>query len=194
MQKPLVKSCNYFPDIDWFRAYRNADQCILPVYHSYQRRSMENRCVIGSAQGPLVLSVPLEGGRNQHRCLNDIHIAYHTRWQHQHAQAIRSAYGRAPFFDHYYSLFEPVFTHSFPSLVQLNLFIVDQSLKALRITPKHQVLYEAVATAQFETDTLESRVATKPYIQPFSDRLPFMPNLSLLDLLFCCGPASTQYL
>lgn len=197
MQKPLVKSCNYFPDIEWFRAYRNAELCFIPVFRSYQRRSMENRCVIGSAQGPLVLSVPLEGGRNQHRCLKDIHIAYHTRWQHQHAQAIRSAYGRAPFFEHYYSLFKPMFTQSFPSLVQLNLFILDQSLKALRITPKHQVLYDAhpaLIEEPLETVLPTTANTTKSYIQPFSDRHPFMPNLSILDLLFCCGPASTQYL
>ena len=33
-----------------------------------------------------------------------------------------------------------------------------------------------------------------PYHQTFSDRFPFHPNLSILDLLFCCGPEAKQYL
>lgn len=193
MQKPLVKTCDYFPSIDWFRSYQQASECILPIHRAYQRKGMENRCTIGSAQGPLVLSVPLQGGRNQHATLQEIQIAYNTRWQHQHAQAIRSAYGRAPFFEHYYSLFEPVFTQAFPSLVELNLFIIERSLKALKITPHHQL----VTTNNLVPETAEETIiqeSSKPYLQPFIDRLGFMPNLSILDLLFCCGPTSSQYL
>ena len=33
-----------------------------------------------------------------------------------------------------------------------------------------------------------------PYRQTFSDRFPFTPNLSILDLLFCCGPESREKL
>ncbi len=34
----------------------------------------------------------------------------------------------------------------------------------------------------------------KPYRQVFSDKLPFAPNLSILDLLFCVGPDSKLFL
>ena len=33
-----------------------------------------------------------------------------------------------------------------------------------------------------------------PYIQVFSDRYPFTPNLSIADLLFCEGPQSPALL
>jgi hypothetical protein len=154
---------------------------------------MENRCNIGSAQGPLALTVPLLGGRNQHKPLHTIQIAYHTRWQHQQAQAIRSAYGRAPFFEHYYRLFEPVFTNTFPSLVQMNLFIINQSLKALKIEPHHIVL-DNPNTLIEEIKASNELPTPKEYLQPFSERHGFIPHLSLLDLLFCSGPASLQYL
>lgn len=36
--------------------------------------------------------------------------------------------------------------------------------------------------------------ASPPYIQVFSDRLPFTPNLSIADLLFCEGPQSPALL
>lgn len=193
MQKTLVKTCDYFPSIDWFRTYVHAPHCSIAVHRSYQRRGMENRCNIGSAQGPLALTVPLLGGRNQHKPLHTIQIAYHTRWQHQQAQAIRSAYGRAPFFEHYYRLFEPVFTNTFPSLVQMNLFIINQSLKALKIEPHHIVL-DNPNTLIEEIKASNELPTPKEYLQPFSERHGFIPHLSLLDLLFCSGPASLQYL
>ena len=33
-----------------------------------------------------------------------------------------------------------------------------------------------------------------PYPQVFEDRLGFLPNLSILDLLFCAGPEALAYL
>ena len=35
-----------------------------------------------------------------------------------------------------------------------------------------------------------STFVAEPYFQVFSDRMPFAPNLSVLDLLMCEGPAS----
>ena len=53
-------------------------------------------------------------------------------------------------------------------------------------------------------DTLDLRKAFSPkkeslaefpaYTQVFDDRFGFQPNLSIVDLLFCCGPDSLQYL
>jgi hypothetical protein len=34
----------------------------------------------------------------------------------------------------------------------------------------------------------------KPYIQVFSDRIPFEPNLSIFDLVMCEGPEAVNYL
>ncbi|MGI9192807.1 MAG: WbqC family protein [Chitinophagaceae bacterium] len=192
MYKPLVKTCDYFPSLAWFHHYVQAEHVEISILQTYQRKGMENRCIIGSANGPLVLSVPLDGGRNQHQALNTLKPAYHTRWQHQQAQAIRSAYGRTPYFDYFEALFQPVFTNQFESLSAMNLFILNACLKAMKIAPKHQVQtipYEAGAMVH-EYD-VPSPIT---YIQPFSDRHGFMPNLSILDALMCCGPQTRSLL
>ena len=64
----------------------------------------------------------------------------------------------------------------------------------------------AEATAAFDYDLrgafspkprlamVDERFTPQPYCQVFADRAPFAPNLSILDLLFCEGPAATTIL
>lgn len=192
MHKPLVKTCDYFPSWQWFQVYLNAERVEISLMQPYQRKGMENRCCIGTANGPLFMSVPLAGGRNQHTPLNELKPAYHTRWQHQHAQAIRSAYGRSPYFDYVEALFRPVFTQTFDSLSAMNLFIIEACLKSMKIQAKHDLQCEPYTV--FDSPVELHLRPIKPYIQPFSDRHGFMPNLSILDTLMCCGPQTRQLL
>ena len=40
----------------------------------------------------------------------------------------------------------------------------------------------------------DAQFEAKPYLQVFSDKNGFIPNLSILDLLFCHGPQSSLIL
>ncbi|MEY4904324.1 MAG: hypothetical protein RLZZ292_2139, partial [Bacteroidota bacterium] len=109
-------------------------------------------------------------------------------------QSIRSAYGRAPYFEYYSDFFEPIFQKKHTYLFELNKELFLLLIKLLKIkTPiafsetyiKKDALPHSIVDGRnqsFSTETLS------PYSQLFEDRHGFLPNLSVLDLLFCCGP------
>jgi hypothetical protein len=44
------------------------------------------------------------------------------------------------------------------------------------------------------TSKLSQNIANQVYPQVFSDKIEFIPNASILDLLFCMGPSANIYL
>ena len=47
---------------------------------------------------------------------------------------------------------------------------------------------------RFLVDKSKKKIETYPYIQVFKIKYGYLPNLSILDLLFNLGPESTSYL
>jgi hypothetical protein len=41
---------------------------------------------------------------------------------------------------------------------------------------------------------IDQNIANQVYSQVFSDKIEFIPNASILDLLFCMGPSTNIYL
>ena len=128
-------------------------------------------------------------------------------WPARHWQAIRSAYGNSPFFEFYAHYFEPIFQQRFEFLFDLNWHVLQTILPLVGVEKKAEL------TTSFQTlppDTiLDFRNAIHPkvhraksdsnfqapvYAQVFMEKTGFLPNLSILDLLFCTGPQAAFYL
>ena len=202
----------YFGPIQWYQKLYRYDHCLIEQYDSYQKQTYRNRCIIATANGLQALTVPVESDKREvisDKCLvRDIRISDHNQWRRVHWNALQSAYNESPFFDYYADDLHPFFERKYNFLVDFNEAIRQKicelidiqpqveytSLYTLAITPQTSALvdYRDVIHAKHPQpdDTFEA----KRYWQVFQHKHGFLPNLSILDLLFCMGPESVFYL
>lgn len=197
---PVLLTLGYFPPVGWFEALRKAPEACLEQYEHFQKGSFRNRCLIATANGPQLLTVPLRKGKNQQQPIREVHIAYDEPWQIQHWRTIVTAYGNSPFFEHFSHLFEPFFLDkTYELLWDWNYDLLLQCLKILRLKIPLGLSdrYEPLPTGFYDLRQHSFQLIGKmplndvrqplKYPQVFEDRLGFLPGLSILDLIFCTG-------
>jgi hypothetical protein len=70
---------------------------------------------------------------------------------------------------------------------QINISKTTETIKYL--DPYYQDVRDSS-----NTSILSQNIANQVYPQVFSDKIEFIPNASILDLLFCMGPSANIYL
>ena len=178
----------YWPPISHVAQLYKCDEVQLQVGGTYQKQSFLNRCSITGVHGELTLSVPLIGGREQKTLFQKVQIDNQQRWATQQLRTLRSCYGKAPFFDYYFPGIQEILTQPNPQLAILNEKILEQIIAWLKWKGK------LIKSEDFSKPMYGSSIMLKEYVQVFADRQPFKPDLSILDLLFCTGPAAVSYL
>ncbi len=200
----LLIETQYLPPVDLFIQIIENQGIIFEHCENYQKRSFRNRCDIATANGILSLTVPLESGKNAQQNIKDVRIMNADRWQAQHSQAIRSAYGRAPYFEHYADVIFPFYEKSYDFLHDFNydFFLLVKRLLKIDLNISFTTTYEKEYPTENVLDLrncIRNREQPfseklKKYPQVFEDRHGFIPNLSVLDLLFCTGPRGKEVL
>ena len=201
--KFIVES-QYFAPISVYSGLVQEGTVILIEHcENYQKRSFRNKCLIATANGVQSLIVPLESGKNAQQSMRDVKIANVERWQLRHWQAIRSAYGKSPYFEHYAAVLDPFFAKKYTFLFDMNMEILNNTLKWLKCENKIDFTTEFNADYSNDRGILDMRnrfrkekdlEGNRRYPQVFEDRFGFTDGLSVLDLLFCMGPSARQYL
>ncbi len=197
----VLLETQYFPPIQFFTKLWAYPSVWIEGAEHYQKGSYRNRCYLGSANGPHRLTVPLVSGKNEQQPIRKTRIAYHQNWPAQHWQAIRSAYGNAPYFDFYAPELESLFQVRDDFLFDFNQRILDLMVRLLGLEVELQIT--EVYQNSLPPDTLDLRNTIIPqahrrvpdpffhpasYPQVFQEKHGFLPNLSILDLLCCLGP------
>lgn len=176
-----------------------AEEIRIEQYENYQKRSYRNRCYLASPSGLQLLSVPLEKGKNNQQVIRDVLISYHQNWPAQHWKTIKSLYGNAPFFEEYAHIVGEILHQKHKFLFDLNQRILQEIIKILRIDKEitfTNAYQQVLAAGQIDCRQLINPVHSipdphfnpRPYGQVFMEHTGFLPNLSILDLLFCSGP------
>lgn len=186
----------YWGDIEYFaRLVRGGEGCVIDIHEHYIKRSLRNRTEIMTANGTMPLSVCLQHADRPRTPVCDMRIDYSKRWQHRHWTAICSAYRSSPYFDMIADRIARFYEREYKYLVDYDLEILHEIFSLLNLEPKFSL---SDAYIEPHTDALDLRPKKREtpfdvprYFQLFSDRLPFAPNLSMLDLLMCEGPAAT---
>lgn len=203
MKQTSILITSYFPPISYFYFIAQSEKVLIELHENYDRQSIRNRCYILSPNGIQHLSIPIV--KTQNRSIKDIEIDYSVAWNSKHAHAIRSAYGKSPFFCYYYNdLIQPLFKkHKY--LLDLNNELLFVICNTLQITCNISYTQTYSKTYLDANDLRSTYALTKippfiknlyiePYIQCFSDRYAFCPDLSIVDLLFNIGNESLWYL
>ena len=201
-KESILLELQYLPPVQYFTKFLKYDFVIIEQHEHYTKGSYRNRCHIAGANGILRLSIPLQKGKNEQLPIQEVAIAYNQHWQSHHWASIRSAYGNAPFFDHYAIYLEPFFKNkNHPFLFQFNSALLECILSLLQITTT--ICYTTEYKKDLAENVLDFRggihpkkhsqqtdyhFLDKPYPQIFIEKNDFLPNLSILDLLFCTGP------
>ncbi|WP_118972603.1 WbqC family protein [Taibaiella koreensis] len=196
----MISSSLPFPPISWWQQACAAQQVTFDLAEHYQKMSYRNRYYLAAPSGRMLLSLPLEKGRNQRMPVGEVQLSYCTSWQDNHWKTIVSLYGRSPFFEYFAPQLEPLFRQHFPLLHTFNkagILLVAQLLKlplALGETTQFVAHYPEGTCDLRHSLSPQQPVALPAYHQVFTDRTGFLTDCSILDLLFCEGPYAAALL
>jgi len=186
----FLLSTAYLAPIEYYVVLANSERILLEQHEYYQKQSYRNRCRIATANGIMDLSIPVDSAGKTP--IRDLRISDHNNWQTHHWRSIETAYNSSPFFEYYADDFRPFFEKKWLFLWDFNLALLNKTLELLDIETKIEL------TEQYKPETcdnfLDLRAAIhpkkeislllKPYYQVFETKFGFMPNMSIIDLLF----------
>ena len=191
----------YFPNVAHFAAMLKAGEVIFEMHDNYQKQTYRNRTFIYGANGKLQLSVPVIYSQKERQKYRDIKIHNTEKWQMLHWKSLESAYKTSPFFEFYEDELQPLFTQKAAYLLDFNLKCFETILECLQIdintSETKDFQKEITAKTDFRylaNSRKEPNFDFDNYTQVFSEKHGFIPNLSILDLLFNEGTNAVSYL
>jgi hypothetical protein len=199
MEKNIILSTAYLPPVDFFKSTGGSRFFWIDNQENYKKQSFRNRTNIYAPNGMQALIIPVL--RPFNIPVKEVKIDYKMPWQRTHWRAIQTAYNNSPFFEYYQDYFSPFFHKNVPFLFDFNLELIHLCVKLLRKTQSIYVTENSNyynESCEFLQNSIHPKLQPKysynTYNQVFIDKCGFIPNLSIIDLLFNLGPQSYSYI
>ena len=198
----VLLSTTYFGPVQWYQKLYRSDEVQIEQWESFQKQTYRNRCLIAAPNGIQALTVPVE--HTVSPLIKDLKVSDHGNWRHLHWNALVTAYSESPFFEYYQDDIRPFYEQRWDYLLDFNEAIRAKMCELIDIQPKvsyslefrtlNSQLQDFRETIRPKHPAPDPDFTPKPYYQVWQQKHGFLPNLSILDLLFNMGPESILYL
>lgn len=192
----------FFGPIIHYVAMAGDTDLVFEKQDNFQKQTYRNRCYIYGANGRQLLSVPIKHSKNDGRQkTKDVKIDNSFPWQRNFIRSLEASYRSSPFFEFYEDELMHVLSNRYRFLLDLNLEAHNTISECLQLETHIEFTENYVTNVQGKQDLRflveakkEKAYDFEPYIQVFSSKYGFLPNLSILDLLFNEGTNALDYL
>ena len=189
----------YLPPISWFAVFlKEENEIVLEQYENFPKQTYRNRTNIYGANGRLSLIIPIN--HSGERVMKEIKVSHRENWQKLHWKSIKTAYQSSPYFEFYEDKLQKIFEFESDSLIQFNLNALKIVLDILKTEKAYSLNNDYVKIPLEEnyrekfSAKKESEIEMEEYYQTFTDKMGFMKDLSILDLICNKGPETLTYL
>lgn len=197
----IVVHPTYFPNIAHFIALAKADEVVFEMDDNFLKQTYRNRTYIYGANGKLSLNIPVIHSQRNRQKYRDVKIFNQDNWQSLHWKSLLSAYRTSPFFEYYEDEIQHLFIDKADFLLDFNLKCFEVICDCLQLEINASKIESYQKDFKDKTDfrhlvnaKKETPHQLEPYTQVFTNKHGFIPNLSILDLLFNEGPNALNYL
>ena len=180
----MIIPCCYLAPVSHYSAlFHSKEGGLLEVNDHYRKQTLRNRCMIDGSQGALALTIPVQKPA-PNALMRDVRISDHGNWRHLHWNALQSSYRQSPFFEYYADDFAPFYEKRWEFLADFNEDLLRLVCSLIDIdTPVSR-------TTSYAGEQQPLPQNETPYYQVFARHHGFLPNLSIVDMLFNLGPES----
>ncbi|MDI3546220.1 MAG: hypothetical protein PWQ43_652 [Rikenellaceae bacterium] len=195
----LITPALLLPPISLFIDLLQVDEWIVEVNDTYTKQTMRNRYYIATNQGIRAMIIPIKKVNGSHTITKDILLDESTEWLTYHHKTLITNYRNSAYFDYYEDEIIDIFSH-YKKLYELNIAFIKWILEQLNINIKVSITENY--KKQYSIDYIDDRdkyskyenIQLPYYRQVFIDKVGFISNLSILDLLCNLGAESVIYL
>lgn len=200
MKEKVILSTAYLAPIQYYCKLLNYSEVFIEFHENFIKQTYRNRCKIYSANGELSISIPVKKIDTKTK-IKDLLIDYDTNWTKIHWKSIEAAYRSSPFFEFYEDDLRPFYKKKYKYLIDFNIELQNVILEHLDLSVNVKFTEKYLHFPDY--DDLRNIITPKKnintyntpeYTQVFKDKHGFIPNLSIIDLLFNEGPNAIEIL
>jgi len=216
--KIAIMQPTYFPWSGYFSLIDHVDKFVFLDNVQFDRRSWQQRNRIANGDKVLWITVPVKKKNLLTQNISDV-LINDTKFKKKHLGTIRQSYSQSLYFDEFHNFFDKLLTKEFLKLSDLNIFIIKEICKILKINTSfeiaknlksigkkdqllanicHELKAKEYVTVEGAKNYIENSQEFKKKNIPINffnynqieykrGNGKFIPNLSIIDLIFNCG-------